>query len=184
MTTFFGSDADRCHLLVGFDGSREAQCALQWSAAVAAGGRLTVVFVDAGPGWAWLGAAGVGFGGLSVLPLLAADDGVPTRMRRAISTLPADVSVTSFLRRGRVGVELARVAELTCAAAIVVGAESHHARRTARCVYSRVSRRANVPVIEIGCERDATCDPRVLRATDDPLLGSRVGTGLLGAVAC
>lgn len=153
------------HLLVGFDGSQAARCALRWSAPATVGRRLTVVFVETPPGW--LG--GLHLAGLAMAraadPALDAPDRIVESMRREISGLPADLSVTSLVRPGRVANELARAAGLSGATAIVLGTGSWQPAGIGVGVYGRLARRAYVPVIEIGSRRRGAGDRGVLRAT-------------------
>jgi hypothetical protein len=153
------------HLLVGFDGSRAAHQALRWSAARGVGRRLTVVFVDAPPGWLdGLYVAALAIGGATG-PALDASDRVVASMRRAISGLSADVSVTSLVRNGRIDSELARAAELSDATAIVLGSGTDHAIGLGKDVYRRLAPRCTVPVIEVGSPGATARDACVLRAT-------------------
>ena len=154
------------HLLVGFDGSQAARCALRWSAAATVGRRLTVVFVETPPGW--LG--GLHLAGLAMAraadPALDAPDRIVESMRREISGLPADLSVTSLVRPGRVANELARAAGLSW---------RHGDRARHRILATGRSRRGGLRpfgpagvralVIEIGSRRRGAGDRGVLRAT-------------------
>lgn len=138
------------HVLVGFDGSSASLSALGWSAAAAAGGRLTVVFVDATPNWVELVyTAGTALGGIGA-PALDGPERVAERMRHAITAVSSDVAVTSLVRRGRVATELARAAEERQAVAIVVGTDVPPPQRFGRSVATRISRRTAIPVIAVG----------------------------------
>jgi nucleotide-binding universal stress UspA family protein len=157
-------------ILVGYDGSRASQTALDWAETIARvkHARLTVVTVLS---HSWYAAC---WPGMAIAP--ASDElarGAATFLRGAIDELAPDVSVTSCVLSGPVGTMLAREARRQDCDLIVIGRGRRALRPWPSQVERYLRRHSEIPLATIPVprpERKPAPEVTALPAVLDPTL--------------